>query len=128
MEKKLRFGDLVRNSGRPQVVTLWTDPRKDRGFTKAIKEDRVLTVLRQPGKRDYGVVGFDRHPQATYIVFPRSLPAGGHVVGMNYQLLAEQEVTDPVSEEDLQPRRRAAKTELKGKFASNIRGVRLRQP
>jgi hypothetical protein len=51
MEKTLRFGDLVRNSGRPETIALWTDPKKDRTLTRAIKENRVLTVIQEPGKR-----------------------------------------------------------------------------
>lgn len=66
MERKLRFGDLVRNSGRPQIITLWTDPKKDRAFTRATKENRVLTVVQEPGTgKDYGWIGFKRHPRAS---------------------------------------------------------------
>lgn len=49
MEKQVRFGDLVRNSGRPQVLTLWTAPEKDRTASRALKENRVLTVMEPPG-------------------------------------------------------------------------------
>ena len=48
MGKTRRFGDLVRESGRPEVVTLWTEPKKDRAFSKAIRENRVLTVESDP--------------------------------------------------------------------------------
>src|SRR5437660_3086328 len=48
MGKTTRFGDLVRTSGRPQTVTLWTDPRKDRSFSKAVRENRVLTIIADP--------------------------------------------------------------------------------
>jgi hypothetical protein len=35
--KKIRFSAVVKNSGRPTQVTLWTDPAKDPGFKKAIR-------------------------------------------------------------------------------------------
>jgi len=51
MGKTVRFGDLVRESGRPEVVTLRVDPKKDPSFSKAIKENRVLTVLTEVRRR-----------------------------------------------------------------------------
>lgn len=94
MDKKLRFGDLVRLSGRPGVFTLWTKPEKDRAFTRAVKENRVLTVIQEPGKRDYGLIGFQLHPGASYLIFPRPLPRDQEtrVIGINYQLV-EEEIT-----------------------------------
>jgi hypothetical protein len=90
MDKKIRFGDLVRNSGRPQVITLWTKPEENRALTTAIKHNRVLTVIQEPRKRDYGVIGFELHPGASYLVFPRPLPqTKGRVIGINYQLVEE---------------------------------------
>jgi hypothetical protein len=57
--KELRFGHLVRNSGRPQVITLWTKPQENRALTDAIKKNKVLTVIQEPGKRDCGRIGFE---------------------------------------------------------------------
>ena len=89
----IRFGDLVRESGRPRVVTLWTDPKKDRPFSKAIRENRVLTVHTDPasGRKDYGEIGFCREPGALYLVFPERLPKEpkARIVGINYQLAEE---------------------------------------
>jgi len=99
MEKRIRFGDLVRESGRPEVVTLWGDPEKQKGFAKAIKENRVLTVIQNVGgQKDYGLIKFDREAHAVYLVFPRPLPKepDARVIGINYQLTDEPPVTDPV--------------------------------
>ena len=89
----IRFGDLVRGSGRPRVVTLWTDPKKDRPFSKAIRENRVLTVHTDPASRrkDYGEIGFCREQGALYLVFPERLPEErkARIVGINYQLAQE---------------------------------------
>jgi hypothetical protein len=73
MAKTMRFGDLVRVSGRPEAVTLWTDPKKDRAFSKAVRENRVLTINEDPRrtKKEYGQIGFHRSDNATYFVFPR---------------------------------------------------------
>jgi hypothetical protein len=90
----VRFGDLVRNSGRPIVHTIWTkQPGRNKTFVDAVKSNRVLTVVRDSTnkRKDYGAIGFRERPGAVYLVFPRPLRknAEGRVVGINYQLLAE---------------------------------------
>jgi len=92
MGKTIRFGDLVRNSGRPHVVTLWVDPKKDPSFSKAIAENRVLTVHADPAshKKEYGSIGFQPEQGAIYLVFPRPLPKDeARIVGINYELTDE---------------------------------------
>src|SRR6267142_1085378 len=102
--KTLRFGDLVRGSGRPEVVTLWVEPGKDKHFSKAIDENRVLTVLTDPGshRKEYGRIGFYQQEGAIYLVFPKELPlteSVERVVGINFQLAEDRPVTDPVTTE-----------------------------
>jgi hypothetical protein len=91
MPKNVRFGDLVRNSGRPTVHSLWTKPGRDKAFMQALKRNRVLTVVQDPTskRKDYGEIGFHQQHGASYLVFPRPLPKtdGGRVIGINYQLL-----------------------------------------
>jgi hypothetical protein len=93
MEQRIRFGDLVRRSGRPEAVTLWLDPKKDRSFSKAAKENRIVTVVQDPTskRKDFGQIGFHKHPHAQYLVFPRPLPKDGNsrIIGINYALLEE---------------------------------------
>lgn len=88
MPKTVRFGDLVRQSGRPEALTLWTDP-------KAIRENRVLTVIQEPTgkKKDFGQIGFHRSASALYFVFPHPLVqrGDGRVVGINYELAEDAE-------------------------------------
>jgi hypothetical protein len=91
--KPIRFGDLVRNSGRPHTVTLWTAPKKIGELQKAIHTNRVLTV-RHPNvgtQRDVGTIGFKQSPMSSYLIFPRRLQAdkGQRVIGINYALLEE---------------------------------------
>lgn len=98
MSKTVRFGDLVRNSGRPQFITLWTAPEKDSRVSGALKENRVLTVLEEPGQRPYGQLGLHPGPHSLFLVFPRPLALEPHarVIGINYALAEQPEVKDPV--------------------------------
>src|SRR5262245_43007130 len=104
MKKTVRFADLVRTSGRPQVTTLWTDPRRDRVFSKAIRETRVLTVMIENvgSKRDAGRIGFHKEKNAAYLVFPEELPRNpnARVVGIKYDQLAlpKESRTEAVAE------------------------------
>ena len=117
MGKTIRFGDLVRQSGRPHVATLWVDPEKDLSFLKAINENRVLTVHADPAshKKEYGEIGFQREQGATYLVFPRPLPKEqARIVGINYQLTEEPPPPpkDLVSQIEVKPKK---KEKVKGK-------------
>jgi len=92
MAKTIRFSALVEESGRPHVATLWVDPEKDPSFSKAIGENRVLTVHADPAshKKEYGEIGFQREQGATYLVFPQPLPKEqARIVGINYELTEE---------------------------------------
>jgi hypothetical protein len=99
MGKECRFNELVKNSGHPEVVTLWTKPQKDPVFMRAVKENRVLTVIHQRlgSKKDYGLIGFQLQPQAAYLVFPRPLPplTDARIIGIHYELLAERKSAAP---------------------------------
>ncbi len=110
MEKRIRFGDLVRNSGRPRVVTLWTAPQKDRTVSRAVKENRVLTVMEPPHKTRFGVRALKEDPHAIYLVFPRplDLDPGARVVGINYQLAEQPELTAPADPAPAKPGPRGA--------------------
>ena len=117
MGKTIRFGDLVRDFGRPHVVTLWVDPEKDRSFLKAIKENRILTVHADPAshKKEYGSIGFQRERGATYLVFPQPLSREqARIVGINYDLTEEPPPppADLVSQIQIKPRKKE-KTEAK---------------
>ena len=91
MQKKVRFGDLVRNSGRPEVLTLWSEPGKNPTLTTATRQNRVLTVIQEPGKTDYGIIGPHLQPGSAYLIFPRPLqsPLNTKVIGINHQLVEE---------------------------------------
>jgi len=100
MPKDIRFGELVKRSGKPHVISLWTDPKQDRSFMKAVKENRVLTLIQEPAskRKDFGRIGFHRKPHASYLVFPKPLPkeTAPRVVGIKYDLVDQTSVSDPV--------------------------------
>src|SRR5689334_196129 len=95
-KKEIRFGELVNRTGKPEAVTLWSDPKQDRGFMKAVRDNRVATLIQQPfiKKKDFGEIGFHEDPRAAYLIFPKPLPKGeaAHVVGIKYELMAEARV------------------------------------
>src|SRR4030088_3300981 len=103
MPKTMRFGDLVREAGRPEIATLWVEPKKDPAFSKAVRENRVLTVSTDPSghRKDAGKIGFHPKEGSLYLVFPRKLPAGvqSRIVGINYQLTEDKPPKDPVTAE-----------------------------
>ena len=99
--RTVRFSDLVKHFGPAHQVTLWSDPKTDKSFMRAVAENRVITItLHNVGTRkDFGIVGFDPKPSATWVVFAKPLSAatGTKVIGVKYELLEEPPVKDPVS-------------------------------
>src|SRR5262249_7330976 len=63
--------------------------------------------------KDFGRIGFHQQPSAMYLVFPRPLPqdSSSRVIGINYQLIEEPEVTDPARPGDFVARPKPAKHE-----------------
>src|SRR5688500_19776013 len=74
-KKTVRFAALVEAAGQPEYATLWTKPEQDRDFMRAVKEDRIVTLIqRNVGtKKDYGLVGFFLQKNAGFLVFPRGI-------------------------------------------------------
>ena len=99
-KKTVRFDALVKSSGQPEQVTLWTKPEDDPDFMKAVKQKRVATVIQTNvgTKKDFGVVGFEVKKNAAYLVFPKSLSEenGSKIIGIKYERLAASEPEGPV--------------------------------
>jgi hypothetical protein len=89
--KTVRFTKIVEAAGKPEPYTLWTDPARDSDFQKAIRQQRVMTVLRRHGKPDAAVAGYLKNKNALYLLFPKSLEqfTQRRVVGLKYDLLTE---------------------------------------
>ena len=121
MPKTIRFSELVKTSGRPQVATLWGDPAKDPAFSRAVRENRILTVKQNPtgSKKDVGQIGFNKDKNVSYFIFPEPLPEAkaSQVIGIKYDLLqAGKPIGEPVAKGSLtrlkkEPKRPPAKDE-----------------
>jgi hypothetical protein len=84
--KTVRFDVLLKQSGKPEQVTLWTRPEEDRDFMKAVHAGRVITLFQHNvgTKKDFGVVGFSPEKNAAFLVFPKTLEPdeGTRVIGI----------------------------------------------
>ena len=110
----IRFRDLVKSAGTPEPKSLWTDPKNDRDFRRAVKQNRVLTVVQESSRKDFGELGFRQHPGALYFVFPKPLPAGeGKVIGIKYDLVEAGEPADELSAEELKRAAKAKRAKLR---------------
>src|SRR4051812_6389771 len=99
-KKTVRFGQLIGESGRPSQVILWTTPDKDPSFSRAIKEQRVLTIFQRNvgAQRDFGMIGFFEEKSAAFFVFPKRLchPPETKVVGIKYDAIAASKPGGPI--------------------------------
>ncbi len=97
--KTVRFTQVVKRSGEPQVHTLWVAPDKDAKLQRAEKAHRVMTIhaSERGGKAHVGAIGFD--PKADYpgqfLIFPKSLKpfAGARVVGIKFDLVEQPKLS-----------------------------------
>ncbi len=89
--KTARFSQVVEESGKPQVYTLWQKPSADRHFQVQIKKNRVMTVLKSESETDFGIVGLKETKDARYLVFPKSLKrfAEKRIIGVDWALVRE---------------------------------------
>ncbi len=89
--KTARFSQVVEESGKPQVYTLWQKPSADRHFQVQIKKNRVMTVLKSESGTDFGIVGLKETKEARYLVFPKSLKrfAEKRIIGVDWALVRE---------------------------------------
>lgn len=93
MSKTIRFSEIVKQSGRPESVALWTKPKDNPPLMRAVRENRVLTLIQKSMgmSADFGVIGFHQKPSALYLIFPKALPNATdlRVIGIKYDLMAE---------------------------------------
>jgi len=110
MSKTIRFTELVKRSGKPQTVALWTKPKDNPSFMKAVHDNRVLTVIQKPtgNQKDFGLIGLVQEQFALFMVFPKPLPKASEarVLGINYELVDEAAAGHPNSKEKLRAQTR----------------------
>jgi hypothetical protein len=86
-----RFASVVEVAGKPQLVSLWTKPERDKHFMGAVRQNRVMTLKQENvgSAKDFGVVGFLREKNVSYLVFPKSLKdfKDRRIVGVKYDLI-----------------------------------------
>ena len=87
--KTARFREVVEKSGAPKVYTLWQKPAADRHFQSLIKNNRLMTVRSSETGTDFGVVGFCKQKNASYLEFAKSLGRfeGRRIVGIDWTLV-----------------------------------------
>ncbi len=96
----VRFADLVKKGGKPEVHLSWMAPAKDPELQRALKQHRLVTLHQHArGPRDFGVVGFEPGRDAQFLVFPESLRAfaGRKVIGIKYEMLQDPPAEKPSS-------------------------------
>src|SRR5262245_57952897 len=83
----VRFAEVVEGCGTRQTYTLWQPPAKDRHLQAAVKQSRIMTILRSDAGTEFGCVGLVERPQAIYLAFPKSLKrfADQRIVGIKWE-------------------------------------------
>src|SRR4051812_42873594 len=106
--KAVHFSAVVEACGRPEPVTLWTEPAKDKRFMAAVRENRIMTVETENvgTRKDSGMIGFIKERNASYFLFPKSLDAfkGKAVNGINYDLVTQPEANETIEWRQPTPR------------------------
>jgi hypothetical protein len=101
MGKTVRFTEVVEAAGTPEIYLPLANPKEDRNFMRAVKDQRVLSLKQEPTgtKKDFGTVGFVREKFISYLIFPKSLARfeGQRVVGIKYDTLREADLSAPRS-------------------------------
>ena len=89
--KTVRFSQIVKECGQPNVYTLWEKPAADRRFQAQLKNNRVMTIQKSESGTDFGIIGFKERKGARYLVFPKSLKqfADKRVIGIDWTLVRE---------------------------------------
>lgn len=87
----VRFAKVSDECGEPVTVSLWTEPERDKSFMTAVRQNRVMSIKQETAgsAKDFGVVGFLREKNVSYLVFPKSLEAfkDRRIVGIKYDLI-----------------------------------------
>ena len=87
--KTARFADVVDAAGKPEPYTLWQKPSQDRHLQSAIKNHRVMTILKTDASSEFGIAGFKEAKGASYLVFPKSLKRfeNRRIIGIKWELV-----------------------------------------
>src|ERR1044072_1837237 len=91
MAQTVRFTEVMKTGGHPEIYLPLADPKRDKSFQKAAEEKRVVSLKQKPTgvQKDYGVVGVLHEKYVTYLIFPKSLERfeNRRIVGIKYEEL-----------------------------------------
>jgi hypothetical protein len=107
----VRFSKVVEKCGKPEVYLLMTETDPD--FQKALHADKIMSLSDDShgAGTEYGIVGYDKKRKGQLLLFPKTLKAFEEmkIVGIKYDLFAEEEADEPA------PKKKAAKESQKAK-------------
>ena len=99
MGETVRFSELMKEPGKPEIYLPLSDPKLDRNFMRAVRDNRVMSLKQEPTgtKKDFGIVGFVAEKYMSYLIFPKPLTPfkGKRVVGIKYDRLSEAPFSTP---------------------------------
>jgi hypothetical protein len=87
--KTARFAQVIEKAGTPEVYTLWQKPSQDRHLQSLVKNHRVMTIQKNKGGSEFGMVGFKERKGASYLEFSKSLKRfeNKRIVGIKWELV-----------------------------------------
>jgi hypothetical protein len=90
--KTVRFAQVVKQCGEPEVHTLWQKPRQDRYLQSQIKNNRLMTIQKSERGVEFGMVGFKERKGASYLMFSKSLKRfeNKRIIGIKWELVHSQ--------------------------------------
>jgi hypothetical protein len=91
--KTVRFSQVVETAGKPEVYLLFAED--DPEFEKALKQDRIITLVERGSSPPFGLVGREAGQHGQLLLFPRPLKkfAGARIVGIKFDLFSEPSPT-----------------------------------
>ena len=120
--KTVRFSKVVEKCGKPEVYLLMSETDAD--FQKALHADKVMSLSDDShgAGTEFGVIGYDKKRKGQLLVFPNSLKSFQEmkVVGIKYDLFAEDEASEPTPKKKAkakEPARKKAKVTVTRKAA-----------
>jgi len=128
MEGTVRFSAIVKTAGTPQTYLPLSDPKHDKDFMRAVRENRVVSLKQQPtgNRKDFGTIGFLTERYVSYLIFPKPLTAfkGKRIVGIKYESLGESISTPRPSARSVRPAQPKPKPKPRPKrFTATVRLV-----
>ena len=109
--KTVRFSKVVEKCGKPEVYLLMTETDPD--FQTALHADKIMSLSDDShgAGTEYGTVGYDKKRKGQLLLFPKTLKSFEEmkIVGIKYDLFAEDEISERSSKKRTQAKKPAIK-------------------